>query len=158
MSGWPNRISRTSLGPVLVNPKPITDPTRQADANVFNLDFWTVGGLAQASPKAWAYFTTAGAAIQLVAHAEVWNPNRNQPAPVPAYVGAGQYTVTYLDTYPDASGDEVAHGILFPVARPVNTLTNSIGLASLAGSVVTVNLKTNPGNLLADFAFALFLW
>lgn len=158
MSGWPNRVARTAFGPKLVNPKPITDPTRQADANVFNLDFWTLAGLAQGSPKAWAYFTTAGSAITLVAHAEVWNPNRDQPAPVPAYVSAGQYTVTYLDTYPDEGGDAVAHGLLFPIARPVNTLTNSIGLASLAGSVVTVNLKTNPGNAFADFAFALQIW
>lgn len=156
MTGWPNRPSRTGFGPTLVNPKPLTNPKTQADADAFNLAFWQLAGMGLVMPKAWAYCSGANGSV--LQHAEVWNPNRDQPVPVGARSATGQYTLTYLGTYPDEKGNPCAPGLIFPYAFVVNNMTNAIALSNLTGTVITINTKTNPGNSLTDFSFVVVVW
>lgn len=158
MSGFPNRTSRKAFGPQLVNPKPITNPSTQADAGAFNLAFWQMAGAGLMVSRAWALVDGTSASAVLSANGESWNSDKSIASPIPAYTSTGIYTLTYLPTYPDEKGNAVLFVPLFVVAIAVNSLSRRIATATFSGTVITINLRTSPADALVDGAVALLVY
>ena len=98
--GFPSRISRTALGAVMVDRRPIKDPTRELGARWVNLVSWQVAGAGVVVPTAKVLVDSTGA---LLWAAESWDADGNY-APTCSRVSTGVYQVVYAVEYPDDEG------------------------------------------------------
>lgn len=156
--GYPNRPSRTSFGPKLKNPKPVTNPETQADAGAFNLDFWQISGAGLMVPRAWAVLDATSGTMTMPANAEAWNPNKTQAAPTPARSGVGLYTLAYAASYLDNNDSSIGLAIVAAMAFPLNSISRRIAPSTVAGTTITINLRSSPADALVDGAVMVFLW
>lgn len=141
--GFPNRPGRRTFGPILKNASPVKNPELQPDADKFNLGFFQIAGSGLMVPRAWALVdgTGGGGSARLVAHAESWNPDGDQPAPVFAYTSTGLYTLTYQASYLDDNGASVVVSPIASAGLPVDSANVRNVAVSRSGGVFTIRLK-----------------
>lgn len=104
MAGWPARPNRTAFGGTYVDSRPVRDKTKEVSAKIGNLSFWQIAGMGVTAPLAWAIVNSSG---NVVAHAEAWNPNGDQQAPVFTSTGTGTGELEYASTYNDEEGNPI---------------------------------------------------
>jgi hypothetical protein len=137
MSGFPTRPSRLAFGPTRTDDGVVTDHVKCVAAEVFNLDHWQVAGLGVVSPRAWCLMQWDGAALQLLASGEAWDPN-GAYLPVLARTGAGVYTITYAATYPNELGVAVATGLVAAMAVPQEASRTALAIPQAGGTIIDV--------------------
>lgn len=125
MPGYPNKITRNSLGPTFINANKIGSPQEEADANIFNLMCWQLAGLNLCAPRALIIGQADNASILLISQYLSWDPNGLLGPTALSRSGTGAYVWTLPGTgiYPDMNGNSVPVNIEFVDAR-VNGGTN----------------------------------
>lgn len=108
MGGFPTRASRSSLGPTYENEAPVTDPTREIDASVYNINFWQVAGISQTSPIVVIKATVSGGVVTTQEQALAWDPNSGISKISFVYEAAGIYSFAFSSQYPDERGTNVS--------------------------------------------------
>ena len=139
MSGFPAVPARAAFGPTFQNARPVRDATRELDAGTMNLAAWQVAGAGRTVPKAWLLY--AGATPALSAHAETWAPSGDGAAPGAVRNSTGNYTFTYLATYPDENGAEVPFAPQMAVPVVQGGAAGVEATATISGQTVTVLVK-----------------
>lgn len=164
-AGFPNRPRRSDFGPTYINARPTRDSTKNAKAEVFNLDVFQTAGLSAMSPLAWFCGTIiAGPDVELGAHAESWNPEGLTTGayapPQLTRTDVGVYAFEYPSQVPGDEQDEsVLHALEFSWGLAVATERGSSGVAlgfvELADAVsgeVRIAGASIPGPGTFDFA------
>lgn len=124
MAGFPARITRSALGPTLVNAYPVENPEQDVGAETLNPAFWQLAGLNRVSGKALLAAVWDGvSAFTITAQEEAWNPNGTQARPVLARTSAGVYTYTFASSYLDESGASIAPGLSGAICRSAYVLS-----------------------------------
>jgi hypothetical protein len=137
MAGLPTRPSLTSFGTKRKDRTPPRSAEHDVGAAFINLVRWTLAGLGQSSPRAWALCTVSGTSITLTAQGNAWHGS----APTPGRSSTGVYTLTYAATYPDADSVAASTNLLGAVVSPrggSNPLTHDWNITD--GRIVTVRL------------------
>jgi hypothetical protein len=123
MSGWPSRIIRSLLGPVLVDDYAAENPDTDIPAAAFNTAFHQLAGLNVMLPRAGVVASYSGT-LTVIYQSEAWNADGAQVHPVLARSGTGLYTLTFAATYLDELGASVATSIVFARAGAMRVLTS----------------------------------
>lgn len=110
-AGFPKRLVRSALGPKLRNNYPVEHPEGEIGDTQFNALFWNVAGMGLVLPRGVLVASWTGAAFVISHQAEAWNPENDQPHPVLARAGTGNYTYTLAASYLDEDGSAVAPDI-----------------------------------------------
>ncbi|WP_437759476.1 hypothetical protein [Sorangium sp. So ce1389] len=156
MAGWPTRISRSALGPTYKNQRPVVRPDQQVGANVINLDFWTVAGMAGVCPQAFAVVN--GGTGAFIARNETWNASGTAATPTTTRNAAGSYTITYPASVLDESGQTVAINLYGASVAPQTTSLSLFGTAlATSPNVITVRVRNTAGTL-TDSNFLLLVF
>ena len=90
MPGFPNRITRSSLGPSYQNAAKLGNPKQEADASVFNLLCWQAAGMNLVVPKGIVVGLDDGNGnLSVVQQGFVWDPDQ-QLAPIKQAISPGK--------------------------------------------------------------------
>jgi hypothetical protein len=121
MSGFPNRISRSTLGPKLQDKYPVVKPTEEVGAATVNLDFWQLAGMNLTAARALLYVTATVSAGTTVYQGIAWDPDGTLPLVTWTRAGLGTFEFALASsTYKDeANADitvELLGGAVFPQA------------------------------------------
>lgn len=145
---FPNRITRTSMGPHMVDEKRVTSPVNEVGADVVNLSFWQAAGISRVLPLV-SFNYDAGVANYLMAAWATTQYGYRDTAGVPAaanlvdspYVstvtvlGDNRVEVQFVDQVTDMAGAAYDLNFTFGTAIPANTAVRK-------GSAV---ISTGPG-------------
>ena len=138
MPGFPNRTSRSSFGPALVDTWPVTDPRKAIAAASFMLAWWQLAGAALVVPKAVLGVTMSGTQPITDYQALAFDPDGLLPKLTWTRSAAGVYTYSFPQSeYPDEQNNPV-------------TLTFAGGYVHYQGGLVSSNVmkadheKTGP--------------
>lgn len=113
MPGFPNRISRASLGPALQDTWPVTDPRKAIPAATFMLAWWQLAGASLVVPKAVIGVTMNGTQPVTDYQALAFDPDGVQPLLSWTRSAAGVYTYSFPQSeYPDEQGNPVTLSFL----------------------------------------------
>lgn len=109
MSGYPNKISRSSLGPSYQNAAKVGNPKQEADAAIFNLMCWQLAGVNVVAPRAVLIGQADNATISLVKQYLAWDPNGALGPSTFSRTSQGVYTwaLPGSGTYSDMNGNAV---------------------------------------------------
>jgi len=102
--GFPDRTSRTDIGPTLENERPVTNPLKEIPAGAFNEAFWQAAGMSQVTPKAVLHCTVSGGVVTVAAQGLTWDPDGALANIVFTYINAGYYEFAFANQYPDEAG------------------------------------------------------
>jgi hypothetical protein len=118
MPGYPNKITRSALGPTYQNATKIGNPKEEIDATIFNLMCWQVSGMNGTTPRAVIIGQADNATIQFVKQFLSWDPNGALGPTTFARTGTGAYTwaLPGTGTYSDMNGNAVAFAADFVMA------------------------------------------
>jgi hypothetical protein len=155
MAGFPTRPSLTSFGAKRQDRTPPRSALHDIGMAFVNLVRWSLSGLGQSAPRAWALCTVSGTTITLTAQGNAWHG----AAPMPARSSAGVYTLTYAATYTDADDVAASPNLLGAVVSPragANALTADWDIAD--GRVVTVRLFRTSTGAAEDGTFMVSLY
>jgi hypothetical protein len=95
MSGWPSRILRAALGPVLSDARPVEHPEHEWASAHIELLKHQAAGHALISPRVVCLAEWTGSAFDIHWQAEAWNPRNELAHPVLARTSTGVYTYTF---------------------------------------------------------------
>jgi hypothetical protein len=100
----PDVDSIDDYGGVLVDERPVDDPTSQRSAGQVNAAFDSAAGATHVVARAWARIVLGVAPTLAMSNPNdaVWGV---APAPVPAHTGTGAYTLTFPATVSDEIGN-----------------------------------------------------
>jgi len=113
MPGFPNRISRASLGPSLVDTWPVTDETKAIPSKSFNLAWWQLAGSGLTAARGLLQVVMNGTQPETVFQALAWDPDGTLPNLLWVRDSAGVYSYSFPQTdYPDESGSPVTLALL----------------------------------------------
>lgn len=121
MPGFPNRITRSSLGPSYQNAAKLGNPKQEADASVFNLLCWQAAGMNLVVPKGIVVGLDDGNGnLSVVQQGFVWDPDQQLAPMVFTKTGTGvwDWVLPGSGSYPDMNGNIVPAGILFTDPKP----------------------------------------
>lgn len=109
MPGWPNKISRASLGPTYQNAAKVGKPSEEADAAVFNLMCWQMAGMNLVSARAVIIGQSDGTTVSLVRQYFAWDPDSALSPCSLTRTGTGAYTWALPNSgvYTDMNGNSV---------------------------------------------------
>lgn len=150
--GWPTRLLRAALGPVLQNPRAVEHVEYEVDAA--HLELWkhlSIGcGLSSARVSCLAKWDTGSSAFIIAHQSEAWNPRAALAHPALARTGTGVYTYTFPSaTVVDLNGQSIALDLEY--GRCSICSTSPVGTTQpLSGDVI--NMVTSP----ASFTINLF--
>jgi hypothetical protein len=123
VSGFPTRISRTSLGPELENERPVKDPTREIGAGAFNLEWWQSSGMNRTAPQAvfLCSVDSAGTTVTVDYQGLAFDPNDGVSPITFTYKQVGYYTFAFASQYPDETGSNISLSIEGGMVVPTGT-------------------------------------
>lgn len=109
MPGFPNRISRDSLGPSdLIDTWPVTDPRKAIPAATYKLAWWQLAGASLVVARAVVGVTMSGTNPVTTYQALAFDPNGTLPLLNWTRTGVGVYTYSFPQSeYPDEQGNLV---------------------------------------------------
>jgi hypothetical protein len=107
MSGFPNRIVRSNLGPTYRDRNAVENPEVELGADYANLLLHQAVGVQLISPVADLIASWTGAVFVVAKREEAWNVDHSQAHPVLARTGAGVYTYQFAASYLDMDGESV---------------------------------------------------
>lgn len=108
MPGFPNRISRASLGPALEDTWAVTNPKKAIPAASFMLAWWQLAGSALVVPKAIIGVTMSGTTPSTTYQALAFDPDGSLPLLLWTRSAAGVYSYSFPSSqYPDENGNLV---------------------------------------------------
>jgi hypothetical protein len=144
MPSFPKRLTRSALGPKLVDNYPVENPTNELGAGTFNPDFWAVSGMAGIIARASLVASWNGTTFDILHRREAWNPDDDQAHPVLARTSAGVYTYTFPATALDEDGNAV--NIILTGARCSSEVAHANGRIRAyawpnSGSPLVVDIK-----------------
>ena len=144
--GWPTRLYRAALGPVLQNPRPVEHAEYEVDAA--HLELWkhlSIGaGLAVPRASCVAKWDTGSSAFIIAHQSEAWNPRNALAHPVLARSAAGVYTYTFPSaTVEDLNGESVALDLEY--GRCSLSSTSPVGTTQPLHCDV-INMGTSPAS------------
>ena len=124
MAGYPNFISRDSLGPTYVNAGKIGKVDEEADAGIFNLLCWQTAGMNGVVPRGIVIGQDDGSGnLSVLRQAYAWDVN-NALAPMvftPGGAGSWSWVLPGTGAYPDMNGVSTAANLLAAEAVPQGT-------------------------------------
>lgn len=146
MSGYPNKITRSDLGPVYEDAVKPANPKTELTAGTFNLMAWQLAGLNGQAARVFSYCKIAASVLTQQTQALAWDPNQALPNIQWTRVGLGSYTWTLpngglgVGIYPDANGQSVGAGLLVCKVAPQGTADiTGVGAVNPDGVSGTVN-------------------
>lgn len=163
MPGWPNRISRASLGPTLEDTWPVTDERKEIPARTFNLKHWQIaGGLLAAARAAIIADGSSGASITTQFQAIAWDPDGLLPKLAWTRISLGVFEFEFPQTqYPDESGNLVTLAIPGGAAFPIELNGSNMAVGQVVmstGKKGRVHVRDIVAPTMADLDFLMLLW
>lgn len=165
MPGWPNKISRRSLGPTYQNAAKVNSPKEEADAAVFNLMCWQMAGMNGVVPLGIVIGQDDGSGnLTTLSQSFVWDPDGLLVPMVFTTVGPGSWTwaLPGSGTYPDMNGASVPVQLKMADPQPgidvfrnmsavvdANGIEGSLYCFDAAGA--PINIDVVPRNFLIRF-------
>jgi hypothetical protein len=109
MAGYPNKISRTALGPTYENSNKVSNPKQELDAATLNLMAWQVAGMNGCVPRAVIIGQADNAQAVVLKQWLSWDPDGALALTVVTRTGTGAYiwALPGSGTYPDMHGNSV---------------------------------------------------
>lgn len=166
MSGWPSRLFRAELGPVLRDPRPVEHPEYEIPAEHIELLRHQLTGLALVGPRAVCLASWTGSAFSVHWQAEAWNPRNELAHPELARTSTGVYTYTFPSaTAQDRDGNSVPLDLQYgrcsicsgsPVGTTQPLAADVINLATSPASF-QLELRNGAGTAI-DKPFWLEIW
>lgn len=140
--GYPSRISRTALGPIYEDRRPVKDPTREVGRTWVNLVSWQVAGGSVVGPLAKVFVESDGETRWA---SEAWDPNGDS-APTTTRVSPGVYQVVYAASYPDDEGTLITTALKGAAAFPQTTSDRrAVALVAGDGRTIDVTVRDDAG-------------
>jgi len=115
MSGFPNRIARSSFGPTLEDKWPVVNPKHDIGASSFNLLFHQVGGMNAVTARGLLFVDvdSGTGSITTMFQGIAWDPDGTLPKIVWDRSAAGIYSWSLpQSSYADESGNMISIEIL----------------------------------------------
>lgn len=125
MSGFPERILRSSLGPKLRDIVPVENPETDIPASAFESVFWQVAGSNLIQPRVVCIAEWTGSAFNIFHQGEAWNANAEQAHPVLAREGAGDYTYTFASNYLNELSEAINTVLIAARVNPVRLIDDA---------------------------------
>lgn len=136
MAGWPTRITRKILGPIIRDLIPAPNRRSWIPDVTWNLAWWVLAGLGQVAPKAW--FAYSGAIGSGLGGATGWSSSQ----PGNAKNGTGDYTFTIADSAADELGATTAVVLQFAKVHSIGTANvRCVAAVSHSGSNWEIGVK-----------------
>lgn len=165
MAGFPNRISRATFGPTLVDTHPVVDPRKAIPAKAFNLNFWQTAGMNLTAARGLLIVRMNGTTPETEYQGLAFDPAQALPKVVWSRVGAGQYAYTFPEvTYPDMDGNAVTLQFVAGLAAPQTLIGGDVTTSATheltgprAGTVHT-HASGSAGDIPDGGAFLLALY
>lgn len=124
---FPNRTTRSQLGPRFRDVYPVENPETDLGAGQLNEALDQIAGMNVIVPRVSLAASWGGSAFNIEHQAEAWNSDEAQLHPVLARISAGRYTYTFVATYVDGDGNVVATVLgpprIAPTAAPATDAT-----------------------------------
>lgn len=162
MSGFPNRIARSSLGPDVIDTYPVKDPRKAIAARIHNLMFWQLAGAQLGSARCIIGATVAGSLVTTDYQTLAFDPEGALGLLAWFYDGVGDYSFDFPETsYPDEAGNDVPLVIPFGAAfaRELNGSNLVVGQVIMSGPKTgRVRLRDVVGGAWVDADFWVALW
>lgn len=162
MSGWPNRIARSSLGPTLVDKFPVVNPEHDVGAKQFNLDYWQLAGMNLTAPRVLLQVSANAGGAETQYQGIAWDPNGTLPKVTWTRTAQGIYTFSLPQAeYSDEEGNLAEVVIVGGQAIPQATFTGNmvLGQFELTGTRAgTVHMFVPQTLAKQDINFLCLLW
>ncbi len=126
MPGWPNKITRASLGPTYENASKITNNKRQLEAGILNTLTWQVAGMNGPAARGFVRCTLSGTDVTVTHQWFAWDPDQALVKMTFTRSSAGVFTWALPGTgiYNDVNGTPVAANLIgaLPVIQGTTNL------------------------------------
>lgn len=155
MPGYPNKITRNSLGPTYVNAGKLGKVDEEADAGVFNLMCWQVSGMSGCCPRAVIIGQADNASISFIKQWFAWDPNGNLGQTTFGRTSAGVYTwaLPGSGTYGDMNGNPTVFQADFAYVLVMGNSDRNV-IAALNSDNISGTINCYIGGLAVDIGFA----
>jgi len=164
MSGFPNRIARSSLGPTLEDKFPVVNPKHDLGAKQFNLLFHQVGGMNLVSARGLLSVdvNSSTGTVTTIYQGIAWDPEGSLPKIIWTRTEAGVYSWSLPQTsYKDESDNDIIVEILGGSVLPQQLADSQY---VLTGQNVKTGLRSGEvhivisGNFHVDSDFLFLFW
>lgn len=110
MPQFPERLTRSELGPTYVNNRPVENPETDVGEEVINPLMDQVAGMNLIVPRAVlvAAWNSGSSQFDVFDQAEAWNPNLDQAHPALTRVATGRYEYLFAASYLNSKAVTIA--------------------------------------------------
>ncbi|MFA5053366.1 MAG: hypothetical protein WC565_04870 [Parcubacteria group bacterium] len=147
MSGFPNRIARSSLGPTLEDKWPVVDPKHDIGASSLNLLFHQVGGMNLISARGLLFVdVNSGTGVVTTLYQGIaWDPDGLLPKITWTRSAAGIYSWSLpQSSYADEAGNMITVEVLGGFPMPQELVSGNVAV----GQHVTTGVRSGTVHIL----------
>lgn len=157
--GFPNRPTRSALGPTREDERPVQNAKRELSAADMNLNFQQVTGMGLVVARVAIGVDSLGTPVTPNFYQGLaWDPQQTLPDIVVTRNGVGDYTAVFQATYPDETGTQIATALKMGQAVPQGAGNNRGTVELPDAQTANIFLFVADTGAPVDSDFMLLLW